>query len=202
MANKMSLPIDADILRMKIQKDMESRHRVELDQKQYEADRLGEQYYEVKRQLDVVKTQLDTQRHEFEKEVAELKEKSRKEASELMIENQSLQAKADDKKDRELIRQLRRELDSHKRKNQENLSECTELRRDRDLIKLEKNEQFVQFTKDLEEERGSKRQIQSELERNDFKMKCMQEDVQKMQLKLEKKQAELHKTQSDINSKD
>ena len=157
MANKMSLPIDADILRMKIQKDMESRHRVELDQKQYEADRLGEQYYEVKRQLDVVKTQLDTQRHEFEKEVAEIKEKSRKEASELMIENQSLQAKADDKKDRELIRQLRRELDSHKRKNQENLSECTELRRDRDLIKLEKNEQFVQFTKDLEEERGSKR---------------------------------------------
>ena len=157
MANKMSLPIDADILRMKIQKDMESRHRVELDQKQYEVDRLGEQYYESKRQLDVVKTQLDTQRHEFEKEVAELKEKSRKEASELMIENQSLQAKADDKKDRELIRQLRRELDSHKRKNQENLSECTELRRDRDLIKLEKNEQFVQFTKDLEEERGSKR---------------------------------------------
>ena len=90
MANKMSLPIDADILRMKIQKDMESRHRVELDQKQYEVDRLGEQYYESKRQLDVVKTQLDTQRHEFEKEVAELKEKSRKEASELMIENQSL----------------------------------------------------------------------------------------------------------------
>ena len=117
MANKMSLPIDADILRMKIQKDMESRHRVELEQKQYEVDRLSEQHYEAKRQLDVVKTQLDTQRHEFEKELSEIKEKSRKEASELMIENQSLQAKADDKKDRELIRQLRRELDSHKRKN-------------------------------------------------------------------------------------
>ena len=82
------------------------------------------------------------------------------------------------------------------------MSECTELRRERDLIKLEKNEQFVQFTKDLEEERGSKRTIQSELERNDFKMKCMLEDVQKMQLKLEKKQAELHKAHSDNNSKD
>ena len=56
MANKMSLPIDADILRMKIQKDMESRHRVELEQKQYEVDRLSEQHYEAKRQLDVVKT--------------------------------------------------------------------------------------------------------------------------------------------------
>ena len=119
-----------------------------------------------------------------------------------MVENQSLQAKADDRKDRELIRQLRRDLDTHKRKNQEIMSECTELRRERDLIKLEKNEQFVQFTKDLEEERGNKRNIQSELERNDFKMKHQQEDVQKMQLKLEKKQAELHRAHSDNNSKD
>lgn len=82
------------------------------------------------------------------------------------------------------------------------LSEATDLRRERDSIKLEKNEMFVQFTKDLEEERSLKRSTQSELERNDFKTKCMQEDVQKMQLKLEKKQAELHRAHSDINSKD
>ena len=174
MANKMTLPIDTDIMRMKIQKDIEGRHRIELDAKQHEVDRLGEQYYEAKRQLDVIKMQLDTQRHEFEKEIAEVKEKARKEGSELLIENQALQARADDKKDRELIRQLRRDLDTHKRKEQELLTESTELRRERDSIKLEKNETFVQFTKDLEEERSTKRQIQSELERNDFKMKCMQ----------------------------
>ena len=90
MANKMQLPIDTDIMRMKIQKDIEGRHRIELDAKQHEVDRLGEQYYETKRQLDVVKMQLDTQRHEFEKENAEVKEKARKEASELLIENQAL----------------------------------------------------------------------------------------------------------------
>ena len=168
----------------------------------HSSSRLGEQYYEAKRQFDVVKMQLDTQRHEFEKEIAEVKEKSRKEGSELLIENQALQAKADDKKDRELIRQLRRDLDTHKRKEQELLTEATELRRERDSIKFEKNEMFVQFTKDLEDERSSKRSIQSELERNEFKMKCMQEDVQKMQLKLEKKQAELHRAHSDINSKE
>ena len=116
MANKMTLPIDTDIMRMKIQKDIEGRHRIELDAKQQEVDRLGEQYYEAKRQLDVLKMQLDTQRHEFEKELAEVKDKARKETSEMLIENQALQAKADDKKDRELIRQLRRDLDTHKRK--------------------------------------------------------------------------------------
>jgi hypothetical protein len=33
---------------------------VELDSKQQEVDRLSEQFYEVKRQLDVVKTHLET----------------------------------------------------------------------------------------------------------------------------------------------
>lgn len=90
MANKMTLPIDTDIMRMKIQKDIEGRHRIELDSKQSEVDRLGEQYYEAKRQLDVLKMQLDTQRHEFEKELAEVKDKARKETSEMLIENQAL----------------------------------------------------------------------------------------------------------------
>lgn len=82
------------------------------------------------------------------------------------------------------------------------LSEATELRRERDSVKVEKNELFVQLTKNLEEERSGRRQTQSELERNDFKVKCMQEDVQKMQLKLEKKQAELHRAHADNNSKE
>jgi len=49
MANKMTLPIDTDIMRMKIQKDIEARHRVEVDAKQQEIDRLSEHFYEVKR---------------------------------------------------------------------------------------------------------------------------------------------------------
>lgn len=60
MANKMSLPIDTDIMRMKIQKDIEARHRVEIDHKQQEVDKISEQFYEVKRQLDVVNVQLET----------------------------------------------------------------------------------------------------------------------------------------------
>ncbi len=49
MASKMALPIDTDIMRMKIQKDIEARHRVEIDSKQQEIDRLSEHFYEVKR---------------------------------------------------------------------------------------------------------------------------------------------------------
>lgn len=49
MAQKLSLPIDTDILRMKIQKDLEARHRIDLEQKQNENERLSDQFYESKR---------------------------------------------------------------------------------------------------------------------------------------------------------
>ena len=47
--SKMSLPVDSDILRMKIAKDMEARHRLELEAKQEESERATEQFYEARR---------------------------------------------------------------------------------------------------------------------------------------------------------
>jgi len=57
-----------------------------------------------------------------------------------MLENQALQSRADDKRDRELIRQLRRDLDENKRRITELLTEASDLRRERDFSKMEKNE--------------------------------------------------------------
>jgi len=56
LANKVSMPIDTDILRMKIQKDIDTRHRVDLDAKQTEIDRLSEHFYESKRHTEILKT--------------------------------------------------------------------------------------------------------------------------------------------------
>jgi hypothetical protein len=33
MAQKLTLPVDTDILRMKIQKDLEARHRIDIETK-------------------------------------------------------------------------------------------------------------------------------------------------------------------------
>ena len=56
------------------------------------------------------------------------------------------------------------------------------------------------FTRDLEEERTAKRQLQSDAERAEFKLKCMNEETQKLQLKSEKKQSDLHRALSDKNA--
>lgn len=62
------------------------------------------------------------------------------EIHEMMLENQALQSRADDKRDRELIRQLRRDVDENKRRITELLTEASDLRRERDFVKMEKNE--------------------------------------------------------------
>ncbi len=104
MHNKMSLPVDTDILRMKVAKDMEARHRVEIEAKQQEVDRLAEQYYEARRHNEVLKAQIESVKAESEKEIKDLKEKHRQELQELTLENQALMAKSEDRRDRDLIR--------------------------------------------------------------------------------------------------
>jgi len=80
MQAKMALPVDTDILRMKLAKDMEARHRLELETKQQECDRLADQYYEQKRQNEVMKAQIEAVKSEAEKEARDLKEKHKQEA--------------------------------------------------------------------------------------------------------------------------
>ena len=190
LANKVHLPVDADMLRLKIQKDLEARHRGDLDLKSQEIERLQDQYYDAKRQLEVAKTQLETSRHEHEKEFSEMKDRMKSETSELLIENQALQTKMDDRRDRELIKQLRRDLDEARRKAQDLTAEASELRRDRDSLRLEKNEQYLEQQKNIEDLKALAREAASEKDRAVFKSNGMQEEHQRMQLALERKTGE------------
>ena len=52
-------------------------------------------------------------------------------------------AKAEDRRDRDLIRQLRRDVDENKRRCTELLSESADLRKDRDLLKMERGDAQV-----------------------------------------------------------
>lgn len=79
-------------------------------------------------------------------------------------------------------------------------SETNDIRRERDLIKHEKNESFVQMTREIEEAQSARRQLESDLERADFRYKSQTEEMQKLQLKCERKQAETHKAVAEKNS--
>ena len=53
---KMQLPVDQDILRMRIQKDLEAKYRFDIDSKTMELDKVSENYFETKRLYEISKT--------------------------------------------------------------------------------------------------------------------------------------------------
>ena len=63
----MVLPIDTDILRMRVTKDIEARFRVEIETRTLELEKMTEAYYECGRQFEIVKTSMENQKYESEK---------------------------------------------------------------------------------------------------------------------------------------
>lgn len=56
LTQKMQLPVDQDILRMRIQKDLETKYRGELDAKTTELEMAQGSLYETKRQLELARS--------------------------------------------------------------------------------------------------------------------------------------------------
>lgn len=90
ISQKMVLPIDTDILRMRVTKDIEARFRLEIETKGIELEKMTDAYYECKRQLEIIRASMENQRYESEKIVQEMREKHKREISELYDENHSL----------------------------------------------------------------------------------------------------------------
>ena len=53
------------------------------------------------------------------------------------------------------------------------MQEVNEMRRERDTLKLDKNDQFLSHQKELEELKNKNRDLQSEIDRIEFKSKSL-----------------------------
>ena len=198
---KMHLPVDQDILRMRIQKDLENKYRFEIDSKTLELDKLSESYFEVKRLHELSKTSLESLKIENEKVVADIKRRHTEEIQEVVTDNHQLQLRIEDShKEKEVSRQLKREIDELKRRLAQEQQESLDLRKERDQLKIDRNEQIIKNAKDVEEERNHRRLLQSENDKLKFQMKCMEDDLAKVQLKCERRTQEIQGALSEKTS--
>ena len=130
---------------------------------------------------------MEGSRYENEKFVNDLRNRHKAEAEQLSEENHSLHLQLEDSRDQEQIRKLRRDVDEGKRRISDLSAELIEVRKERDLAKMEKNDLLIRHAKEIEEERTTKRVLQTENDKLKFKAKCLEDDVHKMSLKAEKK---------------
>jgi DNA repair exonuclease SbcCD ATPase subunit len=149
-------PLDMDILRMKARKEFEMAttpiisiltpkmaHKVELEEKQEMYNKIKEERDELKRSFEFLNTKHDNLKYESQREEESRKLKYKEELQTLIKENQKLQSAVEMSKDKELLRQCRRELEESKRRTEEYQKECNELRSERDAVKSERNELIV-----------------------------------------------------------
>lgn len=85
----------------------------------------------------------------------------------------------EESRDQELVRKLRRDLDESKRRANEQSSEIAEIRKERDIAKMEKNDMMMKHAKDVEEERTTRRVLAAENDKLKFKVKCLEDEVHK-----------------------
>ena len=146
-----------------------------------EIEKISEQYFESKRLHQLAATQVDTSKMEYEKVIADIKKRHQEELNELVTDNHALQLRIEDaSKDRELQRQLKRDVDDLKRRLCECQQEALDLRKERDQLKIDKNEQHIKNTKEVEEERNQRRVLQTENDKIKFQIKCLEDDNSKI----------------------
>ena len=186
---------------MRIQKDLESKYRFDIDSKTMELDKVSENYFETKRLYELSKTQGESQKLEYDKIIADLRRRHTEEVNDIVADNHKLQMRIEDAgKHREQQRQLRRDVDDLKRRLSEAQSEGLDLRKQRDQLKIDKNELLIKNAKDVEEERNHRRVLQTENDKLRFQIKCFEDDLSKVQLKCERKSQEVQGALSEKTS--
>ena len=197
----MQLPVDQDILRMRVQKDLENKYRFDIDSKTMELDKVSESYFETKRLYELAKTQNESQKLEYDKVISDQKRRHSEELADMVSDNHKLQMRIEDAgRDREQQRQLRRDADDLKRRLSESQQEALDLRKQRDQLKIDKNELLIKNAKDVEEERNHRRVLQTENDKLRFQIKCFEDDLSKVQLKCERKSQEVQGALSEKTS--
>jgi hypothetical protein len=79
LAQRMQIPIDTDILKMRLAKDLEQKYRFELDNRLAELERATDSLFETKRQLDLIKITYESSRHENEKFLSDMRDRHKQE---------------------------------------------------------------------------------------------------------------------------
>jgi hypothetical protein len=77
--------------------------------------------------------------------------------NEVYEENHNLQLRVEEQRDRDTIRQVRRDLEEYKKRYTDVSTEVNELRKERDSLKIERNDLIMKHAKEVEDERNLRR---------------------------------------------
>jgi predicted nucleic acid-binding Zn-ribbon protein len=190
-------PMDMDILRLKVRKEFETSHTIEMDDKQNIINKLKEERDELKRNLEFLNTKHENLKFDSQRDQDSHKMKYKEELQVVIKENQNLQSQIEMSKERDMLRQARRELEEAKRRIEEYQKECNELRKERDNLKDQSNDLVISHNREIEEERSRKREAIAQNDKLKFKVRSFEDDLQKAVIENDKKAQSIIKLKTE-----
>ena len=134
---------------------------------------------------------------DFQRDIENNKLKYREELQVVLKENEKLQTHIENSKEKELLRQSRRDLEESKRRLEELQKECNDLRKDRDKLKDEKNDMVINFNREVEDERSKKRESIAQGDKLRFKIRALEDDLEKHLTEIDKRNQQILKLKSE-----
>lgn len=101
-----------------------------------------------------------------------------------------------------MIRELKREVNEYKRKYIEANNQLGELRKERDDLLSQKGDENTKVNKAIDQEKVIINNLENEIERLKFKLKCTEEDLQKELSQIDEKQRLIHSLKLDKSSQE
>lgn len=182
-------PMDMDILKLKTRKEFENSHAMELEERQNIINKIKEERDELKRNLEFLNIKHENLKFDSQREIESNKFKYKEELQVLIKENQKLQSQIEMSKDRDMLRQARRELEEAKRRMEEYQKECNELRKERDALKDSTNDLIISHNRAIEDERSKKREAIAQNDKLKFRIRSLEDDLQKQIIESDKRQS-------------
>lgn len=190
-------PMDMDIFRLKAKKEFENSHAMEMQERQNIIDQIKQERDELKRNLEFLNTKHDNLKFDSQRDLESSKLKFKEELQMLIKENQNLQSQLQLNKDRENLRQCRRDLEDAKRRMEEYQKECIELRKLKDATKDQMNDLVIQHNREIEAERSRKREAIATCDQLKFKIRALEDDLHKQALEGDKKSQSIIKLKTE-----
>lgn len=184
-------PMDMDILKLKTRKEFENSHAMELEERQNIINKIKEERDELKRNLEFLNIKHENLKFDSQREIESNKFKYKEELQVLIKENQKLQSQIEMSKDRDMLRQARRELEEAKRRMEEYQKECNELRKERDALKDSTNDLIISHNRAIEDERSKKREAIAQNDKLKFRIRSLEDDLQKQIIESDKRQSNI-----------
>lgn len=177
-------------MKNKLAADIELKYKHIIAKKDMEIDSLQDVNFDWKRKHEILITEYDSFKSDSLRDIELIKENHRAEIRELLFKIQLLNDKCETNVDKEAYRNIRQELDSYRKQITDMQNEISSLRKEKDLLSIEKNEVKLSLLKELDQEKLKLKMLNADYERNIQTVKNAEDEINIIREKMEEKNEE------------